>query len=244
MLGTPRTADLRRRTCVVRAVLRWTEVYKHESCGKCTPCREGTWWLAQTLTRLERGQGTEADLELSARPVRQRPRSRVLRARRRRDQTRSPRRSSTSATSTSRTSRRAGVPSTTPPPPSSHLREHTHERLHHLGKGRPPGAVEKADLVTVTIDDVEVSVPKDTLVIRRRRGDRRADTEILRPPAARAGRRLPPVPRRGRGRRQRPSDPQAAGVLHARGGRRHEGSHPGQLLPSPTRRSRGSWSSC
>jgi len=48
--------------CVVRAVLRWTEFYKHESCGKCTPCREGTWWLVQILRDLEAGKGTEADL--------------------------------------------------------------------------------------------------------------------------------------------------------------------------------------
>ena len=48
---------------MVRAVLRWTEFYKHESCGKCTPCREGTWWLVQTLARLEKGKGTEADLD-------------------------------------------------------------------------------------------------------------------------------------------------------------------------------------
>jgi NADH-quinone oxidoreductase subunit F len=47
----------------VRAVLRWTEFYKHESCGKCTPCREGTIWLVQILDRLERGEGTEADLD-------------------------------------------------------------------------------------------------------------------------------------------------------------------------------------
>jgi NADH-quinone oxidoreductase subunit F len=47
----------------VRAVLRWTEFYKHESCGKCTPCREGTWWLVQTLARLEQGNGSEHDLE-------------------------------------------------------------------------------------------------------------------------------------------------------------------------------------
>jgi NADH-quinone oxidoreductase subunit F len=49
---------------VVRAVLRWTEFYKHESCGKCTPCREGTWWLTQTLSRLEKGQGSAEDLDL------------------------------------------------------------------------------------------------------------------------------------------------------------------------------------
>ena len=50
-------------TCVLRAVLRLTEFYKHESCGKCTPCREGTWWLVQILRDLESGVGTEADLE-------------------------------------------------------------------------------------------------------------------------------------------------------------------------------------
>jgi NADH-quinone oxidoreductase subunit F len=50
-------------TCVVRAVLRWTEFYKHESCGKCTPCREGTYWLVGILRRLEAGNGTEADLD-------------------------------------------------------------------------------------------------------------------------------------------------------------------------------------
>jgi NADH-quinone oxidoreductase subunit F len=64
MLGTRALQIFDDTTCVVRAVLRWTEFYKHESCGKCTPCREGTWWLAQTLERLEQGNGTEADLEL------------------------------------------------------------------------------------------------------------------------------------------------------------------------------------
>ncbi len=63
MLGTRAIQLFDETTCVVRAVLRWTEFYKHESCGKCTPCREGTWWLVQTLARLEKGQGTEADLD-------------------------------------------------------------------------------------------------------------------------------------------------------------------------------------
>ena len=43
MLGTKALQIFDETTCVVRAVLRWTEFYKHESCGKCTPCREGTW---------------------------------------------------------------------------------------------------------------------------------------------------------------------------------------------------------
>jgi NADH-quinone oxidoreductase subunit F len=63
MLGTKALQIFDETTCVVRATLRWTEFYKHESCGKCTPCREGTWWLVQTLARLEKGQGSESDLE-------------------------------------------------------------------------------------------------------------------------------------------------------------------------------------
>jgi NADH-quinone oxidoreductase subunit F len=63
MLGTKALQVFDETTCVVRAVLRWTKFYAHESCGKCTPCREGTWWLVQALERLEAGDGTEADLE-------------------------------------------------------------------------------------------------------------------------------------------------------------------------------------
>jgi NADH-quinone oxidoreductase subunit F len=64
MLGTRALQIFDETVCVVRAVLRWTEFYKHESCGKCTPCREGTWWLVQVLSRLERGQGSAEDLDL------------------------------------------------------------------------------------------------------------------------------------------------------------------------------------
>ncbi|WP_028045112.1 NADH-quinone oxidoreductase subunit NuoF [Cellulomonas sp. URHE0023] len=64
MLGTRALQIFDETTSVVRAVTRWTEFYKHESCGKCTPCREGTYWLAQVLQRLEAGQGTSADIDL------------------------------------------------------------------------------------------------------------------------------------------------------------------------------------
>jgi NADH-quinone oxidoreductase subunit F len=64
MLGTKALQIFDDTVCVVRAVLRWTEFYKHESCGKCTPCREGTWWLVQILERLEKGQGSEEDLDV------------------------------------------------------------------------------------------------------------------------------------------------------------------------------------
>jgi NADH-quinone oxidoreductase subunit F len=63
MLGTTALMVFDETTCVVRAVLRWTEFYAHESCGKCTPCREGTFWLVQIMRRLEHGKGTEEDLE-------------------------------------------------------------------------------------------------------------------------------------------------------------------------------------
>jgi NADH-quinone oxidoreductase subunit F len=62
LLGTKALQIFDETTCVLRAVLRWSEFYKHESCGKCTPCREGTYWLVQAMERLENGEGTEADL--------------------------------------------------------------------------------------------------------------------------------------------------------------------------------------
>jgi NADH-quinone oxidoreductase subunit F len=63
MLGTRALQIFDETTCVVRAVLRWSEFYAHESCGKCTPCREGTYWYKQMLKRLEQGQGSEEDLD-------------------------------------------------------------------------------------------------------------------------------------------------------------------------------------
>jgi NADH-quinone oxidoreductase subunit F len=64
MLGTGALMVYSDQTCVVDAVLRWTEFYEHESCGKCTPCREGGYWLSQILRRIETGMGRTADLEL------------------------------------------------------------------------------------------------------------------------------------------------------------------------------------
>jgi NADH-quinone oxidoreductase subunit F len=49
--------------CVVRATKKWSEFYKHESCGKCTPCREGTYWYVGIYDRLERGDATQEDLD-------------------------------------------------------------------------------------------------------------------------------------------------------------------------------------
>ena len=63
MLGTKALQIFDETTCVVRAVRRWTQFYAHESCGKCTPCREGTYWLTQIYERLETGRGTEEDID-------------------------------------------------------------------------------------------------------------------------------------------------------------------------------------
>jgi NADH-quinone oxidoreductase subunit F len=63
MLGTRALQIFDETTCVVRATLRWMEFYQHESCGKCTPCREGTYWIVQLLDALERGQGSDSDLD-------------------------------------------------------------------------------------------------------------------------------------------------------------------------------------
>ena len=52
------------RCCMVQLALRSTKFYMHESCGKCTPCREGTRWMVQILEKLERGDAGPDDLDL------------------------------------------------------------------------------------------------------------------------------------------------------------------------------------
>jgi len=52
------------RCCMVQLALRSTKFYMHESCGKCTPCREGTRWMVQLLERLEAGRGSYDDIAL------------------------------------------------------------------------------------------------------------------------------------------------------------------------------------
>ena len=64
LLGTGAMIVLDERDCIVDATLRFTQFYAHESCGKCTPCREGTWWLSRVLGRLEAGLGRKEDMDL------------------------------------------------------------------------------------------------------------------------------------------------------------------------------------
>ena len=62
MLGTRSIQLFDDTTCVIRVALRWSQFYEHESCGKCTPCREGSYWVVQILEQLEDGTGSESDL--------------------------------------------------------------------------------------------------------------------------------------------------------------------------------------
>jgi NADH-quinone oxidoreductase subunit F len=64
LLGTGAVMVLDDTDCVVDAAQRMTRFYAHESCGKCTPCREGTWWAERVLDRIARGYGREGDIPL------------------------------------------------------------------------------------------------------------------------------------------------------------------------------------
>ena len=55
MAGSGAVIVMDDRTCMVQIALRTEEFYHHESCGKCTPCREGAPWVVETLRRIEEG---------------------------------------------------------------------------------------------------------------------------------------------------------------------------------------------
>jgi NADH-quinone oxidoreductase subunit F len=63
MLGSAGTIVMDDSTCMVWMAQKLTYFYKHESCGKCSPCREGTGWLLRLLGRIEDGQAGERDLD-------------------------------------------------------------------------------------------------------------------------------------------------------------------------------------
>ncbi|MDQ7844324.1 MAG: NADH-quinone oxidoreductase subunit NuoF [Armatimonadota bacterium] len=64
MLGSAALIVMDDTACMVEVVARTVEFYRDESCGKCTPCREGTVWLSQVLDRILHGKGRPEDLEL------------------------------------------------------------------------------------------------------------------------------------------------------------------------------------
>ena len=211
MLGTRALQIFDETTCVVRAVARWTEFYAHESCGKCTPVPRGHVVAgADRWTALEHGPGHARTTSTSCSTSATTSSAAAFCALG--DGATSPITSSSiqyfrdeylahlPATAAARP--RAGPVRPTPVRSrpagwSPHDRHEPHRgwQRRRQGRQRP---VPNPDLVTLTIDGVEVSVPKDTLVIRAAEQVGIADPALLRPPAARPGRRLPPVPGRRR----------------------------------------------
>ena len=64
MLGSGAVIVMDETTCMVKAAERLAYFYFEESCGQCTPCREGTGWLYRIIHRIEHGQGRQEDLDL------------------------------------------------------------------------------------------------------------------------------------------------------------------------------------
>lgn len=64
MLGSAGVIVMDDTTCIVKVAMRTMGFFRHESCGKCTPCREGTDWTYKVLHRIEHGQGKDGDVEL------------------------------------------------------------------------------------------------------------------------------------------------------------------------------------
>jgi NADH-quinone oxidoreductase subunit F len=64
MLGSAGIMVMDSSTCMVAAMARIAHFYHHESCGQCTPCREGCGWLERVLNRIEAGNGQPPDLDL------------------------------------------------------------------------------------------------------------------------------------------------------------------------------------
>ena len=64
MLGSGAVIVIDDRACMVQLGLRVAQFYMHESCGKCTPCREGTRWMVQILRKLEEGRAEQGELDL------------------------------------------------------------------------------------------------------------------------------------------------------------------------------------
>jgi NADH-quinone oxidoreductase subunit F len=64
MLGSGAVIVLNDTRCMVKSLQRLSSFYMHESCGQCTPCREGTGWLSRMVDRIEQGQGKPSDMDL------------------------------------------------------------------------------------------------------------------------------------------------------------------------------------
>ena len=145
LLGTAAIMVMDETDCVVDCAQRMVAFYAHESCGKCTPCREGSWWATRVLERIEGGYGRAEDIPV----MHDMGTNTLFRAFcALADGTASVINSSLAALR--RRVRGARAARTLP-------------ARGHAGRG---GRLVSANLVTLTIDGAEVTVPKGTLIIR------------------------------------------------------------------------------
>ena len=63
-LGTAAVIVMNKQVDPINAILRLSKFYAHESCGQCTPCREGTDWLVKILERMKKGQSSYAEIDM------------------------------------------------------------------------------------------------------------------------------------------------------------------------------------
>jgi NADH:ubiquinone oxidoreductase subunit F (NADH-binding) len=63
-LGTAAVLVMNKQTDIVKAIARYSHFYKHESCGQCTPCREGTSWLMDVMDRLVVGNAKKEEIDM------------------------------------------------------------------------------------------------------------------------------------------------------------------------------------
>jgi NADH-quinone oxidoreductase subunit F len=63
-LGTAAVIVMDKSTDIIKAITRIAYFYKHESCGQCTPCREGTGWMFRVLERMQRGEAEKREIDL------------------------------------------------------------------------------------------------------------------------------------------------------------------------------------
>ena len=63
-LGTGAVIVMDKSTDMVAAIARFSQFYKHESCGQCTPCREGTTWMMNIMNRMVEGRGHTREIDM------------------------------------------------------------------------------------------------------------------------------------------------------------------------------------
>jgi len=70
-LGTAAVIVMDKSTDIIRAIARLSQFYKHESCGQCTPCREGTGWMMRVMNRMVQGRAEPEEIDTLEQVTRQ-----------------------------------------------------------------------------------------------------------------------------------------------------------------------------